>query len=80
LFQNWVTRTQRRTGGAAVGRNTAPGRRKFSVDLTIMWSLRHRKIPVEYVIYPREPYEFTEREHQRGVMGRNLRGYTRWLE
>ena len=43
----------------------------------IYWSLTDRKIPVEYIIYPREPHGFTEPEHQRDVMERNLRWFTR---
>ena len=46
----------------------------------IYWSLTDRKIPVEYVVYPREPHGFTEPEHQRDVMERNLRWFTRWLQ
>jgi dipeptidyl aminopeptidase/acylaminoacyl peptidase len=46
----------------------------------IYWSLTDRKIPVEYVIYPREPHGFTEPEHQRDVMDRNLRWFMRWLK
>jgi dipeptidyl aminopeptidase/acylaminoacyl peptidase len=46
----------------------------------IYWSLTDRKIPVEYVIYPREPHGFTEPEHQRDVMERNLRWFIRWLK
>jgi dipeptidyl aminopeptidase/acylaminoacyl peptidase len=46
----------------------------------IYWSLTDRKIPVEYVVYPREPHGFTEPEHQRDVMERNLRWFMRWLK
>jgi dipeptidyl aminopeptidase/acylaminoacyl peptidase len=46
----------------------------------IYWSLTDRKIPVEYVIYPREPHGFTEPEHQRDVMERNLRWFMRRLK
>jgi dipeptidyl aminopeptidase/acylaminoacyl peptidase len=45
----------------------------------IYWSLTDRKIPVEYVVYPREPHGFVEPEHQRDVMERNLRWFLRWL-
>jgi len=45
----------------------------------IYWSLTDRNIPVEYVVYPREPHGFTEPEHQRDVMERNLRWFMRWL-
>jgi dipeptidyl aminopeptidase/acylaminoacyl peptidase len=46
----------------------------------IYWSLTDRKIPVEYVVYPREPHGFTEPGHQRDVMERNLRWFMRWLK
>jgi dipeptidyl aminopeptidase/acylaminoacyl peptidase len=46
----------------------------------IYWSLTDRKIPVEYVVYPREPHGFTEPEHQRDVMERNLRWFMLWLK
>jgi dipeptidyl aminopeptidase/acylaminoacyl peptidase len=46
----------------------------------IYWLLTDCKIPVEYVIYPREPYDFTEPEHQRDVMDRNLRWFMHWLK
>jgi len=45
----------------------------------IYWSLKDRNIPVEYVIYPREPHGFAEPEHQRDLMERNLRWFMRWL-
>jgi dipeptidyl aminopeptidase/acylaminoacyl peptidase len=45
----------------------------------IYWSLTDRNVPVEYVIYPREPHGFTEPEHQRDVMERNLGWFMRWL-
>jgi dipeptidyl aminopeptidase/acylaminoacyl peptidase len=45
----------------------------------IYWSLKDRNIPVEYVIYPREPHGFTEPDHQRDLMERNLRWFLRWL-
>ena len=45
----------------------------------IYWSLTDRNIPVEYVMYPREPHGFSEPEHQRDVMERNLRWFSRWL-
>lgn len=45
----------------------------------IYWSLTDRNIPVEYVVYPREPHGFSEPEHQRDVMERNLRWFLRWL-
>jgi dipeptidyl aminopeptidase/acylaminoacyl peptidase len=45
----------------------------------IYWSLTDRNIPVEYVVYPREPHGFIEPGHQRDVMERNLRWFLRWL-
>jgi dipeptidyl aminopeptidase/acylaminoacyl peptidase len=43
-------------------------------------SKRDCKIPVESVVYPREPHSFVEPAHQRDVMERNLRWFTRWLK
>jgi dipeptidyl aminopeptidase/acylaminoacyl peptidase len=45
----------------------------------IYWSLTDRKIPVEYVVYPREGHGFVEPGHQRDLMERNLRWFSRWL-
>ena len=46
----------------------------------IYWSLTDRKIPVEYVIYPREGHGIAEPAHQRDLMERNLRWFTQWLQ
>ncbi len=46
----------------------------------IYWSLKDRDIPVEYVVYPREGHGFVEPAHQRDLMERNLRWFTRWLK
>jgi dipeptidyl aminopeptidase/acylaminoacyl peptidase len=46
----------------------------------IYWSLTDRNIPVEYVVYPREPHGFSEPAHQRDLMERNLRWFVRWLQ
>lgn len=46
----------------------------------IYWSLTDRNIPVEYVIYPREPHSIGEPLHQRDVMERNLRWFRRWMK
>ena len=46
----------------------------------IYWALTDHKIPVEYVVYPREPHGFTEPAHQRDLMERNLRWFSRWLQ
>ena len=45
----------------------------------VYWSLTGRKIPVEYVVYPREGHGFVEPEHQRDLMERNLRWFSHWL-
>ncbi|HYM10575.1 MAG TPA: prolyl oligopeptidase family serine peptidase, partial [Bryobacterales bacterium] len=45
----------------------------------LYWSLKDRKIPVEYVVYPREPHSIGEPAHQRDLMERNLRWFSRWL-
>lgn len=45
----------------------------------LYWSLTDRNIPVEYVIYPREPHSIGEPAHQRDIMERNLRWFSRWL-
>ena len=45
----------------------------------IYWSLTDRKIPVEYVVYPREGHGFVEPGHQRDLMERNLSWFSRWL-
>ena len=46
----------------------------------IYWSLTDRKIPVEYVVYPREGHGIAEPAHQRDLMERNLRWFSRWLK
>jgi len=46
----------------------------------IYWSLTDRKIPVEYVVYPREGHGIAEPAHQRDLMERNLRWFTHWLK
>lgn len=43
-------------------------------------ALRARQVPTEMVIYPREPHIFTERHHQRDLLGRVLAWYDRWLK
>jgi dipeptidyl aminopeptidase/acylaminoacyl peptidase len=45
----------------------------------IYWSLTDRKIPVEYVVYPREGHSIAEPAHQRDLMERNFRWFSRWL-
>jgi dipeptidyl aminopeptidase/acylaminoacyl peptidase len=56
------------------------GARDLNYTSEIYWSLTDRKIPVESVVYPREPHGFVEPAHQRDVMERNLRWFTRWLK
>ena len=45
----------------------------------IYWSLTDRKIPVEYVVYPREGHGIAEPAHQRDLLERNLSWFSRWL-
>ena len=42
-------------------------------------ALRERHVPVEFVIYPREPHGMNEREHQRDFAERILRWLERYL-
>jgi len=42
-------------------------------------ALRERHVPVEFVIYPREPHGITEREHQRDFEERILKWLERYL-
>lgn len=46
----------------------------------IYQALTDRDIPVEYVVYPREGHGIVEPAHQRDLMERNLRWFTRWLQ
>jgi dipeptidyl aminopeptidase/acylaminoacyl peptidase len=46
----------------------------------IYWSLTDRKIPVEYVVYPREGHGIVEPAHQRDLLERNLSWFSRWLQ
>ena len=45
----------------------------------IYQALSDRKIPVEYVVYPREGHAIREPAHVRDLMERNYRWFTRWL-
>ncbi len=45
----------------------------------IYQALTDRGVPVEYVVYPREGHGIGEPAHQRDLMERNLRWFTRWL-
>ncbi|HET8910468.1 MAG TPA: prolyl oligopeptidase family serine peptidase, partial [Ktedonobacteraceae bacterium] len=42
-------------------------------------ALRERDIPTEFVVYPREPHDFSERAHQLDVLERVRRWFDRWL-
>lgn len=42
-------------------------------------ALREREVPVQLVIYPREPHGVRERAHQRDILRRVLDWYERWL-
>jgi dipeptidyl aminopeptidase/acylaminoacyl peptidase len=46
----------------------------------IYQALTDLKVPVEYVVYPREGHGITEPAHQRDLMERNLRWFTEWLK
>jgi len=45
----------------------------------IYQALTDIKVPVEYVVYPREGHGIVEPKHQRDLMERNLLWFTRWL-
>jgi dipeptidyl aminopeptidase/acylaminoacyl peptidase len=45
----------------------------------IYQALTDIKVPVEYVVYPREGHGIVEPKHQRDLMERNLRWFTSWL-
>jgi dipeptidyl aminopeptidase/acylaminoacyl peptidase len=45
----------------------------------IYQALTDHNVPVEYVVYPREGHGIAEPEHQRDLMERNLRWFTKWL-
>jgi dipeptidyl aminopeptidase/acylaminoacyl peptidase len=42
-------------------------------------ALRGRDVPVQLVIYPREPHGVRERAHQRDILRRVLTWYQQWL-
>lgn len=54
-----------------------------SVDINhngeIYQALSDRKIPVEYVVYPREGHAIREPAHVRDLMDRNYRWFLKWL-
>jgi len=43
-------------------------------------ALRSASVPVEFVVYPREPHDITERNHQIDVLRRVRTWYDRWLK
>jgi dipeptidyl aminopeptidase/acylaminoacyl peptidase len=45
----------------------------------IYQALTDHNVPVEYVVYPREGHGIVEPGHQRDLMERNLRWFTKWL-
>lgn len=45
----------------------------------IYQALTDHNVPVEYVVYPREGHGIAEPGHQRDLMERNLRWFTKWL-
>ena len=42
-------------------------------------ALTDHKVPVEYVIYPREGHGIAEPAHVRDVLERNLRWFLKWI-
>lgn len=46
----------------------------------IYQALTDYKVPVEYVVYPREGHGIVEPAHQRDLLERNLRWFTEWLK
>lgn len=46
----------------------------------IYQALVDQKVPVEYVVYPREGHGIAEPAHIRDLMERNLRWFTKWLQ
>jgi dipeptidyl aminopeptidase/acylaminoacyl peptidase len=43
-------------------------------------ALRRQRVPVEFVVYPREPHGVAERAHQLDILKRVRRWYDRWLK
>src|SRR5215472_10167927 len=43
-------------------------------------ALRRQGVPVEFVVYPREPHSVAERAHQLDILKRVRRWYDRWLK
>lgn len=55
------------------------GQQDLNHNSEIYQALTDLKVPVEYVVYPREGHGIVEPAHQRDLMERNLRWFTRWL-
>ena len=55
------------------------GQKDIDSSSEIFQALSDRKIPVEFVTYPREGHGFSEPMHQRDLMRRNLEWFRRWL-
>jgi dipeptidyl aminopeptidase/acylaminoacyl peptidase len=55
------------------------GERDINHNAEIYQALTDLNVPVEYVVYPREGHAITEPAHQKDLMERNLRWFTRWL-
>ncbi len=43
-------------------------------------ALRRQRVPVEFVVYPREPHGVAERAHQLDILKRVRRWYDHWLK
>jgi dipeptidyl aminopeptidase/acylaminoacyl peptidase len=55
------------------------GTQDINHNREIYSALIDHNVPVEYALYPREPHGFIEPNHQKDVMERNLRWFSRWI-
>ncbi|MBL8214980.1 MAG: S9 family peptidase [Bryobacterales bacterium] len=55
------------------------GSEDINHNAEIYQALTDNNIPVEYVVYPREGHGIAEPAHQRDLLERNLRWFTKWL-
>jgi len=55
------------------------GERDIDTCAEVFQALTDRKVPVEFVTYPREGHGIAEPMHQKDLMARNLRWFERWL-
>jgi len=55
------------------------GERDLNHNAEFYQALTDLKVPVEYVVYPREGHGIVEPAHQRDLMERNLRWFRKWL-